>query len=81
MRWRAPRFSGKRLIAPARLTMWHNGIAVHRDVALAGPTNYATVTPYAAHGAAPIELQNHGYAAGHVFYRNIWVRPLGPARP
>lgn len=80
LRWRAPRFAGGRLVAPARLTMWHNGILVHRDIALAGPTGYAVVTPYAAHGAAPIELQDHGDPAGRVSYRNIWIRPLGASR-
>lgn len=80
MRWRAPRFAGGQLVAPARLTMWHNGILVHRDIALAGPTGYAVVMPYTAHGAAPIELQDHGNPAGRVSYRNIWVRPLNPAR-
>ena len=76
--WTAPRFDGARLISPARLTMHHNGVLVHRNTVVAGPTNYAVVTPYSAHGPAPIELQDHGDAEGTVSYRNIWAKPLGP---
>ena len=54
----------------ARMSVWHNGMPVHRDVELPGPTPGAMQPEEAATG--PILLQDHGAA---VRYRNIWVLP------
>jgi len=73
--FRAPRFDqdGK-LLAPARMTVFHNGILVHDDVTLTGPTAHKARPPYAAHaGKLPISLQDHGHP---VRFRNIWLRNL-----
>lgn len=73
--FRRPRFdvSGK-LVAPARMTVRHNGVLVHDDVALLGPTSHRVRAPYEAHeDALPIKLQDHGH---RVRFRNIWVQPL-----
>jgi hypothetical protein len=75
--FRAPVFSRTRVVRPARFTVFHNGILVHDDVALVGPTSHARRDPYEAHAAElPISLQDHG---APVRFRNVWVRKLGPA--
>ncbi len=52
---------------PARLTMLHNGVKIHANVELKGPTGGGqpeTAKP------GPFQLQNHG---DPIVYRNIWV--------
>lgn len=71
----APRFSvdGK-LESPARMTVFHNGVLVHHDVELKGPTSNRGKPPYRAHPEKlPLSLQDHG---DPVAFRNIWVREL-----
>ncbi len=73
--FRRPRFAtdGK-LLQPARITVLHNGVLVHDNVTLWGPTNWMEYDPYAAHeDKLPISLQDHGHP---VRYRNIWLREL-----
>ncbi len=54
---------------PARVTVRHNGVVIHDDVELAGPTGLgAPETPE----PGPIFLQDHG---NPVRYRNVWLRP------
>ncbi len=77
----APRFADDgRLLRPARITAFHNGVLVQHDVALTGPTpngstfHQPTLPPYAAHPAKlPLLLQDH---RSPVSFRNIWVRPI-----
>jgi hypothetical protein len=72
--WVAPRFDGEELLSPARATVLHNGVVVHHDRALTGPTIHVTVLPYKPHAAeGPLELQEH---KDKVRFRNIWYRPL-----
>ena len=73
--FRAPRFSADGTLAsPARLTVLHNGVLVHEDVALLGPTSHRVRAPYETHAAAlPIKLQDHGH---RVRFRNIWLQRL-----
>lgn len=72
--WHAPRFAADgKLLVPAHVTAFHNGVLVQDHVALAGATTYAGTPAYAPHGPAPIKLQDHGQP---VAFRNIWVRPL-----
>lgn len=73
--FRRPRFdSAGTLLAPARMTVRHNGVLVHDDVALLGPTSHRVRAPYEAHeDRLPIKLQDHGHP---VRFRNIWVQPL-----
>ena len=72
--FRAPRFdeSGG-LVAPARMTVFHNGVLVQDGVALTGPTAFQRRPPYESHGPRPISLQDHEFP---VRYRNIWLREL-----
>lgn len=71
----APRFdAGGKLVAPARVTVFHNGVLTQLDVPLAGPTQWRGLTRYDYHvPVLPIKLQDHGDL---VAYRNIWARPL-----
>ncbi len=73
--FRRPRFDGQgALLAPARVTVLHNGVPVQNNVELYGPTSWLTRMPYAAHpDRLPLGLQDHSFP---VRYRNIWVRPL-----
>ncbi len=72
--FRAPRFGeGGALVAPARMTVFHNGVLVQDDVELTGPTAFQRRPPYEAHGPRPISLQDHEFP---VRYRNIWLREL-----
>lgn len=73
--FRRPRFDAAgKLVSAARLTVRHNGVLVHDDVELLGPTSHRVRAPYATHEAAlPIKLQDHGH---RVRFRNIWVQPL-----
>ncbi len=66
----APRWDEKgQKLAPARITVRHNGIVVHRDVRLTRKTGAgAPERP----GRGPIVLQDHG---NRVRFRNIWVVP------
>ena len=73
--WTAPRFSvGGSLIAPARLTAFHNGVLIQDGVLLQGPTVYIGKPSYAAHGRSPIKLQDHGDPSQPISFRNIWIR-------
>ncbi len=71
----APRFgAGEKLLHPALMTVFHNGILVHDDVELTGPTAHKARPPYEAHaGKLPVSLQDHGHP---VRFRNIWIRGL-----
>jgi hypothetical protein len=70
----APRFENGGLKSPARITVFHNGVLVHHDVAFLGATAHRAVAQYAEHAASgPIALQDHG---NPVRYRNVWVRKL-----
>jgi hypothetical protein len=78
--WIAPRFDpdGK-VLSPARVTVFHNGVLVQHDVALKGPTIYRGLPAYTPHAdKLPLELQDHGEP---VSYRNIWARELALPSP
>ena len=73
--FRRPRFDASgRVVSPARFTVLHNGVLVHDDVALVGPTAHQRRPPYEVHAdRLPIALQDHGHP---VRFRNVWVRDL-----
>jgi hypothetical protein len=75
--FRRPRFDSTGvLLSPARMTVRHNGVLVHDDVPLLGPTSHRVRAPYAKHpDALPISLQDHDHK---VRFRNIWAQPLTP---
>jgi hypothetical protein len=77
--FRRPRFDASgRLLEPARITLYHNGILVQNNEEPFGPTSWLKWLPYADQGGrGPISLQDHDHP---VRYRNIWLREL-PDRP
>jgi 3-keto-disaccharide hydrolase len=71
----APHFdnSGK-LVKPARVTAFHNGVLVQDNVEIKGRTAIGDVPTYVSGpDKAPLALQDHGDL---VRYRNIWIREL-----
>ncbi len=69
----APRFdkAGKKITNAKFVKVVHNGIVVHENVELTGPTRAAAFAEEKPRG--PLMLQgDHGPVA----YRNIWIRPL-----
>ncbi|HVK20951.1 MAG TPA: family 16 glycoside hydrolase [Actinokineospora sp.] len=57
----------------ARVTVVWNGVVVHNDVAIDGPTLIGD-----AEGPTPgqIRLQDHGDAGANPRFRNIWIEPI-----
>jgi hypothetical protein len=70
----SPRWDGDRLVEPAYLTVFWNGVLVQYHQAILGDTQHKTFPRYTSHETTgPLVLQKHGSA---VRFRNIWVRPL-----
>ncbi|TGX53165.1 DUF1080 domain-containing protein [Sphingomonas gei] len=75
--WAAPVFGADgSLTSPAYVTAFMNGVLVQDHVALKGATVYIGAPRYAAHGAAPIKLQDHGDPSAPISFRSIWLREL-----
>src|SRR5665647_1389216 len=70
-----PRFDKNgQVLAPARMTVFHNGLLVHDCDVLTGPTAHKARPPYKMHAdKLPLSLQDHDHP---VRYRNIWLREL-----
>ncbi len=70
--FRAARFddSGK-VLSQARVTVFQNGILIHNNVEVLGPTGGAMDGNIREPG--PLLLQDHG---NPVQYRNVWIVPL-----
>jgi hypothetical protein len=71
----APRFDAEgKVLGPARVTVLHNGVLVHDNVALTGPTEHGERPPYKkTPEKLPLALQDHH---NPVRFRNIWIREL-----
>jgi hypothetical protein len=71
----APRFKANGLIdAPARITVFHNGVVVQNNTTINGLTLYMGLHNYPeSHGEDVISLQDHGCKTQ---FRNIWLRRL-----
>jgi len=74
-----PRFTADGLVErPARVSVLHNGVAIHSDTVIKGSTQWHVPPAYAAHAdALPIQVQDHG---SPVQFRNIWIRPFEPVQ-
>ncbi len=73
--FRRPRFRPDgSVLAPARMTVFHNGVLVQDNSEVWGPTSWLQHLPYQSHpDRLPLYLQDHG---NPVLYRNIWLREL-----
>ncbi len=73
--FQAPRFDAAgKLLSPAFVTVFHNGVLVQNHAELTGPTQWRGTSPFKAHPAKlPLSLQEHG---NPVAFRNIWIREL-----
>jgi hypothetical protein len=70
----APRFDGDKLVKPAFLTLFFNGVIVHNRAQFLGATAHEPIAIYTPHAAElPLQLQGH---VGPAWFRNIWVRRL-----
>jgi hypothetical protein len=63
-----------KLLSPAYVTVFHNGVVAQNHQAIRGATNWKSPGKYTPHGpAGPLALQYHN---NPVAFRNIWVRPV-----
>jgi hypothetical protein len=70
----APRFDGDKLVKPAFLTLFFNGVMVHNRAQFLGSTAHEPLAVYTPHAAElPLQLQGH---VGPAWFRNIWVRRI-----
>jgi len=70
----APKFDGEKLVKPAFITLFFNGVVVHNRAQLLGVTSHEPIAAYTPHAPElPLGLQGH---VGPAWYRNIWVRRL-----
>ncbi len=65
----AARFDGDQKREDARVTVRHNGVVIHEDLAIPGTTGGGEPE---ADSPGPLLLQDHW---NPVFYRNVWVLP------
>jgi len=75
-----PRFTAEGVLdAPGRVSVIHNGIAIHADTVIRGETFWHQPPAYEQHpDALPLSIQDHG---NPVQFRSIWVRPFEPVTP
>jgi hypothetical protein len=70
----APRFEDGKLVKPAYLTIFLNGVLLHNRKEIAGPTVHRALAKYTSQPAEDsLMLQDHGTP---VRYRNVWIRRL-----
>src|ERR1017187_921215 len=70
----APKFDGDKLVKPAFLTLFFNGMMVHNRAQFLGSTAHEPLAAYTPHAAElPLQLQGH---VGPAWYRNVWVRRI-----
>jgi hypothetical protein len=71
----APKFEGEKLLKPAYITVFLNGVLLHNRKESMGPMVYRQVAHYEPQpGEDSLVLQNHN---DRVRYRNIWIRRIG----
>ena len=74
--YHVPKFSrGGNIVAPATITVLHNGVLIQDHFEIEGPSEYIGWPKYKVHGKRPLMLQDHRDNS-RVSYRNIWVREL-----
>ena len=74
-----PRFAEGKLVKPAAVTIFHNGVVTQNHTVLIGETPHKQVGKYHEHAEkGPIKLQDHG---NPMRFRNIWIRSLKNPTP
>lgn len=69
-----PVFEAGKLVEPARVTMFHNGLLVHLDAVIHGETNHRVLPEYKRQSSrGPLVFGGHDCP---VRFRNVWVRPF-----
>jgi len=75
--WTAPTFGPDGSVtAPARATVFYNGVLVQHEFELRGETVYRGTPESHPYTDASIMLQAHGDPSPPISFRNIWVREL-----
>jgi hypothetical protein len=70
----APRFEGDKVVRPAFVTVFWNGVLAQHRKELVGATSHRSEPKYTPHAAElPLTLQDH---SNPVRYRNVWIRRL-----
>jgi len=72
--FQAPRFDGEKLVSPAYVTVFLNGVLVQHKTKILGATVYRKLPSYKPHAAKEsLVLQDHNNPTR---FRNIWIREL-----
>ncbi len=73
----APKLANGKVVEPARITTFLNGVCVQPNTAIMGPTMHKKTTDYSGDfpAKASLRFQDHKNSPP-VRMRNIWVRPL-----
>ncbi len=71
IRFKAAEYKGGQKTKPARMTVRHNGVVIHKNANVKKATRAAPFDEGSIGG--PLYLQDHG---NPVRFRNIWVKPL-----
>lgn len=72
--FQAPRFESEKLVSPAYITVFLNGVLVQHKTEVLGPTVWRSLPAYKPHAEKlPIKLQDH---SNPTRFRNIWIREL-----
>ncbi len=71
-----PVYENGKVVKPAKLTLFHNGVVLQNGESYLGPTQHRKLASYPDKHpvSAPMRLQFHG---DPMEFRNMWVRPLG----
>ena len=73
--FKTPRFEGGKVVTPATVTVFLNGVLLQHARTSDGPTGHRNLSSYddSKDEPGPLKLQDHGDL---VRYRNIWMRQL-----
>lgn len=64
------KYQQEKLVSSPRVTVYHNGVKIHKNVELPGSRNTTAAPVAVGPERGPIYLQDHG---SPVRYRNIWI--------
>jgi hypothetical protein len=73
MAFTAPVIQDGKLVQPARLTLFHNGVLVHLNEEIRGGTGHLVLPRPVTVAEGPLIFAGHGCP---VRFRNIWLRKL-----